>query len=188
MKRLAALAAAAAIFISDGRAPARSEVSPVCEAEMSRASQRHGVPLAVLFAVGLTESGRKGYLHPYALNIAGRTYFGTSARDALREFQAERARGVRLIDLGCMQINHHYHGANFDSPAQMLDPARNVDYAARFLKELRDREGDWTRAVARYHAGRANTPAQKRYVCAVIRHMVASGFGQWTPNARAFCA
>ncbi|TVR07141.1 MAG: lytic transglycosylase domain-containing protein [Salinarimonadaceae bacterium] len=188
MKRLAALAAAAAIFIFNSGAPAIAEVSPVCEAEMTRAAQRHGVPLGVLFAVGMTESGRGGRLHPYALNIAGRTYFGTSARDALREFQKERARGVRLIDLGCMQINHHYHGAKFDSPAHMLDPALNVDYAARFLKELRAREGDWTRAVARYHAGRANTPAQKRYVCAVIRHMVASGFGQWTPNARAFCA
>jgi len=52
---------------------------------------------------------------------------------------------------------------------------------------LRDREGDWTRAVARYHAGRANTPAQKRYVCAVIRHMVATGFGEWTANAKMFC-
>jgi soluble lytic murein transglycosylase-like protein len=42
-------------------------------------------------------------------------------------------------------------------------------------------------AVARYHAGPNNNPAQKRYVCAVIRNMVASGFGQWTPNAKSFC-
>ena len=73
---------------------------------------------------------------------------------------AKRRRGIKLIDLGCMQINHHYHNPrrNFESPAHMLDPALNVEYAARFLRELRDREGDWTRAVARYHAGRANTP------------------------------
>jgi hypothetical protein len=50
------------------------------------------------------------------------------------------------------------------------------------------REGSWTLAVARYHAGPRNIPAQKRYVCAVIRNMVASGFGEWTDNARTFCA
>lgn len=42
-------------------------------------------------------------------------------------------------------------------------------------------------AIARYHAGPDNDPAQKRYVCAVIRNMVAVGFGAWTPASRAFC-
>ena len=70
----------------------------------------------------------------------------------------------------------------------MLDPPRNVAYAARFLRELREREGSWTMAVARYHAGPNNDPAQKRYVCRVISNMVASGFGGWTAEARAFCS
>ena len=188
MRILTALAClTAAIFIFDAKAPARAEADPVCEAEMTRAAAKYDVPLAVLFAIGLTETGRRGALHPYALNIAGRSFFGESAADALREFERERRRGIKLIDLGCMQINHHYHKQEFESPAHMLDPALNVEYAARFLRELRDREGDWTRAVARYHAGRANTPAQKRYVCAVIRHMVATGFGEWTANAKMFC-
>ncbi len=69
----------------------------------------------------------------------------------------------------------------------MIDPAQNVDYATRFLRELRDREGSWTLAVARYHAGPHNNPAQKVYVCRVIANMVATGFGNWTPGARAFC-
>ena len=69
----------------------------------------------------------------------------------------------------------------------MFDPARNVDYAARFLKELREREGNWTLAVARYNAGPNNNPAQKQYVCRVISNMVASGFGEWTADARNFC-
>ena len=42
-------------------------------------------------------------------------------------------------------------------------------------------------AVARYHAGPNNDPAQKKYVCRVIANMVATGFGQWTPEASAFC-
>src|SRR5699024_8616987 len=107
--------------------------------------------------------------------------------EALSKFAAARRDGVRLIDLGCMQINHHYHGERFASVEAMFDPHRNVAYAARFLSELRVREGSWTMAVARYHAGPDNDPAQKRYVCAVIRNIVASGFGAWTPNAQSFC-
>ena len=37
-------------------------------------------------------------------------------------------------------------------------------------------------AVARYNAGPGNPAAEKTYVCSVIRNMVASGFGQWTPT------
>ena len=70
----------------------------------------------------------------------------------------------------------------------MFDPAQNVAYAARFLKELRQREGSWTLAAARYNAGPNNNPAQKQYVCTVITNMVASGFGSWTPAAKSFCA
>lgn len=160
----------------------------ICEREMTAAAAAEGVPIGVLYAVGLTETGRKGSLHPYALNIEGKAVFATSREDALAAFERARRRGKKLIDLGCMQINHHYHGRNFASVAHMLEPRDNVRYAARFLKELRVREGNWTMAVARYHAGPNNNPAQKRYICAVIRNLVATGFGAWTPEAKRFCA
>ena len=158
-----------------------------CEREMAAAADRHGVPLGVLYAVALTETGRKGKLHPYALNVEGKSIFAGSKAAALVAFRKARLRGDKLIDLGCMQVNHYYHGKAFGSVAEMLDPARNVDYAARFLAELRKREGNWTMAVARYHAGPNNDAAQKRYICWVIGHLAASGFGAWTPEARAFC-
>ena len=69
----------------------------------------------------------------------------------------------------------------------MLDPRKNVDYAARFLTRLHGRHDTWSMAVARYHAGPDNDPAQKRYVCRVIANMVATGFGKWTSNAKSFC-
>ncbi len=105
-------------------------------------------------------------------------------RDALDTAQAQ---GATLIDLGCMQINHRYHGDQFGSVDAMLDPRRNVDYAARFLRQLHDRHETWTMAVARYHAGPNNDPAQKEYVCRVIANLVATGYGQWTGPARQFC-
>ena len=172
-------------FISS--AAAAPSDGAVCEREMRAASLAQGVPLGVLYAVGMTETGNRGSLHPYALNIQGRTVFTSSASAALAEFAKARTRGIKLIDLGCMQINHHYHGRNFASPAAMLDPAGNVAYAARYLRELRQQEGSWTMAVARYHAGPNNDPAQKQYICTVIGNLAASGFGAWTPAARAFC-
>lgn len=186
-RALLATAIVAAYFFDGAPVLAASTRLTVCEQEMLRASEQHQVPLGVLYAVGLTETGRKGSLQPYALNVEGKALYSNSAAEAIRKFEAARARGAKLIDLGCMQINHYYHGREFRSLSDMLTPHRNVEYAARFLKELRQREGSWTLAVARYHAGPNNNPAQKRYVCQVITNMVATGFGAWTANSRKFC-
>lgn len=159
----------------------------VCEREMHDAAVRYRIPLGILYAVGLTETGKKNSLQPYALNIDGKAEYFSTIGAALERYNAARAGGAKLIDLGCMQINAYYHSGQFASIADMLTPQRNVDYAARFLKDLRQREGNWTMAVARYNAGPNNDPAQKIYVCRVMANMVASGFGQWTPAARGFC-
>jgi soluble lytic murein transglycosylase-like protein len=188
-KRLRSALAAACISSLAGTAaavPALAAGNP-CEAEILRAAERHGVPAGILYAVGLAETGRKGSLHPYALNIEGRAVFAASAAQAETEFRRASAGGARLIDLGCMQINHHYHSGQFAGLRAMLDPRQNVDYAARFLARLKARHGTWAMAVARYHAGPDNDPAQKRYVCRVIANLAATGFGQWTPQARSFC-
>ncbi|WP_299812755.1 transglycosylase SLT domain-containing protein [uncultured Roseibium sp.] len=167
--------------------PAAAEVQNVCEREMIAAAKKYRVPLGVLYAVGLTETGRRNSLYPFALNIEGKSVFPPSRLAAKQDFLQARKHGKKLIDIGCMQINHHYHGKQFRSVDHMLEPRANVQYAARFLKDLRSRQGSWTMAVARYHAGPNNDPAQKRYVCTVIRNMVASGFGHWTQNSKQFC-
>jgi soluble lytic murein transglycosylase-like protein len=166
----------------------RAETLGPCEREMARAALTENIPLGVLYSVGLTETGRRGRLQPYAMNINGTEAVAPTLSDALRVFQAARARGAKLIDIGCMQINNRWHGARFPNVEAMFDPHRNVFYAAHFLKELRARETSWTMAVARYNAGPTNDAAQKKYVCAVIGAMVRSGFGAWTENARDFCS
>jgi soluble lytic murein transglycosylase-like protein len=183
----ASLTAAALAFCTfSGILPAFAGQN-VCEREMKTASAKYDVPLGVLYAVGLTESGHKDSLQPYAMNIAGKAYFAKNLADGLARFEQAQADGIALIDIGCMQINHHFHGAEFPSVARMFEPHANVDYAARFLTVLRKQEGSWTLAVARYHAGPNNNPAQKQYVCTVIVNMVATGFGSWTDEARSFC-
>jgi soluble lytic murein transglycosylase-like protein len=175
-----------ALCMSSGLVP-RALAENSCEREMAGASAKYDVPIGVLYAVGLAESGRRNSLQPNAMNIDGKAYYASSLGDGLREFQQAQTGGARMIDIGCMQINYAFHGDHFGSVAEMFDPRRNVDYGTRFLQSLRQREGSWTLAVARYHAGPNNNPAQKQYVCAVIANMVATGFGAWTPAARAFC-
>ena len=154
---------------------------------MLAAARRYGLPVNILYAVALTETGRRGSLQPYALNIDGKAVFPANLSASMAAFEQARGQGAKFIDIGCMQVNHRFHSRNFSSLAAMFDPRQNVDYGARFLKELKAREGSWTLAVARYNAGPNNNPAQKRYVCAVIGNMVASGFGTWTANANQFC-
>jgi len=167
--------------------PAAAQQPNLCEKEMTSAAHKYGIPLGILFAVGLTETGIDGNLHAYALNLEGNTVYSLGKEQAIERFNAARAAGLKLIDVGCMQLNWYFHGEHFSSVAGMLDPHSNVDYAARFLSELKVREGSWTLAVARYNAGKNNDPAQKRYVCRVLDRLAKSGFGGWTPKARAFC-
>lgn len=161
--------------------------SGICEAQILSAARQWGVPPGILHSVGLTETGRKGALYPYALNIEGRSVFAASKAEALEEFARAKAEGHELIDVGCMQINYHYHGQEFGSVAEMFDPRSNVQYAAEFLSRLHARHETWTMAVARYHAGPDNNPAQKRYICRVISNLVTAGHGAWTDQARVFC-
>jgi soluble lytic murein transglycosylase-like protein len=158
-----------------------------CEPEIVRASERYHVPVGILYAVGLAETGRKGSMQPNALNINGKAVFPGSRAEALADVRKAQAEGTRMIDIGCMQINHFYHALHFRSLDALFDPRQNVDYAARFLVQLKGRHDTWSMAVARYHAGPDNNPAQKRYVCRVIANMVATGFGRWTPAASSFC-
>jgi soluble lytic murein transglycosylase-like protein len=179
-------AAALALCLFDALA-ARAAPLPVCEQQMTRAAEVYDIPLQILYSVGLTETGSRGTLNPYDMNVDGRAVHSSNLDEALARFALERSRGAKLIDIGCMQINHHWHASHFSSLEEMFDPEHNVQYAASYLKSLRREAGSWTLAVARYNAGPGNPQAQRTYVCAVIANMVASGEGRWTPNAREFC-
>ena len=64
-RRLASLAtiiAISAIASSSAPQPALALDSQACEREMVRAAQANDIPLNVLYAVGLTETGRKPHL------------------------------------------------------------------------------------------------------------------------------
>lgn len=181
------LAALSALAAAASTSNAQASAVGLCEREIQAAAAKYGIPEGILYSVGLTETGRKGSLYPYALNIEGKPFFPPSEDAALQQFAMAKQAGAKLIDIGCMQINHYFHGENFASVEAMFDPHANVEYAAKFLRDLHDRHDTWTMAVARYHAGPNNNPEQKVYVCRVIANLVATGYGKWTPNAAVFC-
>ncbi len=76
-------------------------------------------------------------------------------QQAVDHVRALRARDVRNIDVGCMQVNLYHHPRAFANLDEAFDPARNLAYAADFLARLRVEARSWTRAIGRYHS---NTP------------------------------
>ncbi len=190
MKRAVAavLLTLAAISASSPAATAPQTVqADACEKELVRASAKYQIPLPILYAVGLTETGVNGKMHPFTMYIEGKDVQPKTLSEALAIFREANGRGVKLIDIGCMQANWYWHRAEFPSLEAMFDPRQNVEQAARFLQELKKRHGTWTMAAARYNAGPNNDVAQKRYVCRVMKNLVAAGVGNWTPTAKAFC-
>ena len=98
------------------------------------------MPQDVLHAISLTETGRpaNGRLRPWpwAINREGKGFWFKNRDEALAFAKASVAAGRRSFDVGCFQINYHWHGMNFASLEAMFDPDTGADYAARFLQSL----------------------------------------------------
>jgi hypothetical protein len=142
------------LFFSLIPAPPAAGGAPVpdCEAHAAAAGREAGIPDGILPAIARVESGRRGKAWPWTLNQAGNGSFHATKAEALAALTEIRARGVQNVDLGCMQINWRWHAQEFSDAASMLDPATNTRYAARYLRQLHDRLGDWDSAVAAYHS------------------------------------
>lgn len=138
----------------------------LCEDAAQNAARRHDVPLDVMRAIALVETGRSmaGQLAPWpwAVHAQGRGHWPASKDAALTLVRDTLAQGHRNIDIGCFQINLHWHGAAFASLEKMIDPARNADYAARLLKGHKARLGSWERAAGAYHSATPTVAA--RYI------------------------
>lgn len=128
----------------------------LCEAAAKQASRESGVPYAVLMAISLNETGRKGAggfePWPWTVNMEGAGHWFDNRDLALAYVFKEFKRGARSFDVGCFQINFKWHGQHFSSIEDMFDPLENARYAAQFLKSLYAESGDWKRAAGAYHS------------------------------------
>ncbi len=128
----------------------------LCEYAAQEAARSEGVPLSVLTAISLNETGRKrdGRFRawPWTVNMEGAGHWFASRDEALRFAVTEFDRGARSFDVGCFQINYKWHGENFASIEDMFDPMANARYAAQYLRALYAEKGSWEGAAGAYHS------------------------------------
>jgi hypothetical protein len=158
-----------------------------CREAVEAAEREAALPPGLLHAIARTESGRRdpasGRVEPWpwALNAAGMGMHAPSRAEAIATVAALQARGIRSIDVGCLQVNLLHHPGAFASLEEAFEPAANARYAARFLRELQGRAGgEWSQAVAWYHSA---TP--ERGEAYRLRVMASLGGGLAAPLAAA---
>ena len=128
-----------------------------CEDAIARAERIWRLPDGILGAIARVESGRpdadgRPRPWPWTLNAEGDGQFLSGKAEAIATVRALQARGVRSIDVGCLQVNLMHHPDAFASLDEAFDPGRNAEYEASFLTQLRDQLGSWTAAIGAYHS------------------------------------
>ena len=161
MPRLWPVIVIVALFVAGGAFPLRAAesklaISAMCERVAEEASRQTGVPVSVLKAISLTETGRKleGSFKPWpwTVNMEGAGHWFDTLDEARAYVFQEFKRGARSFDVGCFQINYKWHNQAFSSIDEMFDPLHNALYAAKFLGELYGETGSWEKAAGAYHS------------------------------------
>jgi len=139
-------------------APPEPTQNADCSAAIATAERSGDIPAGLLAAIGHVESGRPDPVSgavlpwPWTIDVAGAGQFFATKAEAVAATQELQKEGVASIDVGCMQVNLAYHPAAFTSLEKAFDPLANALYAARFLRVLFSRIGEWPAAVAAYHS------------------------------------
>ena len=129
----------------------------LCDSAIATA-RTPAVPATLLPAIGRVESGRldpaTGRVRswPWTINVEGVGSFYESKEQVIAAVRVFQAKGVRSIDVGCMQVNLRHHPTAFADLDAAFDPPTNAAYAARYLVALYGQTKDWSLATAYYHS------------------------------------
>lgn len=120
-------------------------------------AREYGLPPAALYAVALTESGKRlssGRVRPWpwTLNVAGEPKFYATRAEAFRALRISFAQGITRIDVGLMQVSWRHHQALLRDAWTALDPYYNLRLGAWLLISQWHQSGNLWEAVGRYHA------------------------------------
>jgi Transglycosylase SLT domain len=159
-----------------------AQQSDLCAVALRQAEQRYHLPPALLVSIARAESGRPITSladvrpWPWTIDADGSGLFLDSKAAAIAWLRQQELRH-RFVDVGCMQIDLHYHPDAFISLEEALDPAANADYAARLLVDLYRGEagGSWDIAVGLYHSHTSLLAAEYRDRVALIGADVLHG-------------
>jgi len=173
-----------------------------CETAIALAEKGPRLPDKLMPAISRVESGRLNPVTrrirawPWTINVEGTGLFFEAKDQAVAAVRALQARGVRSIDVGCMQVNLMHHPTAFASLDDAFEPTVNARYAARFLTALHRQTGDWSLAAANYHSANAGRGEdyQRRVFGRVMTPMgakdapSASPYGVWPPPGSSYAA
>jgi hypothetical protein len=129
-----------------------------CTDTARRIERKDLLPQSMLEAITTVETGKaaEGEMiarpWPWTVTAEGKGQYYPTKKAAIEAVRALRARGVESVDVGCMQVNLHYHPGAFTSLDEAFEPASNITYAASLLKNLRNTEGSWETAIEHYHS------------------------------------
>lgn len=136
--------------------PGAAAGETACLDAAAKAETQYKIPDKLLQAITLVETGRSedGDLvaWPWTTNLNATGRYFDSKNEALRFVRNNIRDGESSIDVGCFQINTKWHGAQFASIDDMIDPEAAAEYAAKFLLGLKEEYGDWNTAAAKYHS------------------------------------
>nr|WP_235269968.1 transglycosylase SLT domain-containing protein [Geoalkalibacter subterraneus] len=122
-------------------------------------SEKYGLDPYLLYSVALTESAKTwedGLIRPWpwTLNVTGKGHYPATRKEAA-QMLAQMSKKTKIIDVGMLQVNLHYHGHRVNHPEDLLDFTTNLQVAAQILKEtLESSPHDLILGVGRYHSWR----------------------------------
>jgi len=137
----------------------------LCMDAVADAERENNIPRHLMAAIAVAESGRWNRERraksawPWTVMAEGKGRYLPTKAEAIATVRALKARNVRNIDVGCMQINLRAHPAAFTNLEQAFDPVANVAYSSTYLKALFEETGSWQKASGRYHSA---TPKYNR--------------------------
>ena len=125
-----------------------AQASEECLAAITKYERLYKIPTGLLKAVSMVESE----YNPFALNDGLKSHNFKTKQEVLDRISYLSEIGKTNFDIGCMQINYHWHSNNFASVEEMLDVTGNVRYAASLIHGLYKTHGTWQAAVRHYHS------------------------------------
>lgn len=139
------------IFISSllSSVPLAASLSPHYIEKVAHTEQ---VPPNLLRTIALVESGVEGLIWPWTVNSRGKAHYFKTRLEAEDFLNKCLQKGITNIDVGCMQINWHWHQDNFNHPKELLSPEVALPYAASLLRDHQKRTGSWMKAALLYHS------------------------------------
>jgi hypothetical protein len=175
--------------------PAYGSMRKVCTVHAAAHEQANRIPKGLVQAVALAESGRwlaedqSTLPWPWTVTSGKDSFYLPTKDAAIAKVQELKAGGRTNIDVGCMQINLHYHPDAFASLDDAFDPNTNIAYGTQFLKELRLQTRSWGKATAFYHSqnrerGNAYRAKVYRFWRKLQKHQVLRG-GKGEPASQA---